>query len=114
MGVTIWHNPQCTTSRRVLETLRSRGVEPTVVEYLKTPPDAATIKTVLKETGLSARELMRQKGTLYEEMGLGDEVSEEALIAAMVKHPILIERPVVRTAKGTRLCRPADRLEEVM
>ncbi len=115
MSVVIWHNPKCTTSGRVLEMIRAAGTEPRVVEYVKTPPTAAEIKTVLKEAGLSARELLRRRGTPYDELGLDDPDKTDAeLIAAMTAHPILIERPVVRTRKGTRLCRPAERVKEIL
>jgi len=109
----IWHNPKCSTSRTVLGRLRERGVEPDVVEYLKTPPDAGAIRAVLAEAGLPARDLVRRKEPLYRELGLAD-ASEAALIAAMAAHPILIERPVVRAPAGTRLCRPAERLDEII
>jgi len=111
-GVTIWHNPKCGTSRKVLEMIRAKGIEPTVVDYVKSPPSVTDIKTVLKEMGGKARDLLRRRGTPYDELGLGDEtLGDAALIAAMHEHPILIERPVVRTRKGTRLCRPPERLK---
>ncbi|TAK48372.1 MAG: arsenate reductase (glutaredoxin) [Xanthobacteraceae bacterium] len=115
MKATIWHNPNCSTSRKVLDLLRQRGIAPEIVDYLKTPPDAAAIRTVLAEAGLSARDLMRRKGETYEALGLADpKWSEAELVAAMAAHPVLIERPVVRTAKGTRLCRPVERVEEIL
>jgi arsenate reductase len=115
MSVMIWHNPQCSTSRRVLEMIRAAGIEPRVVEYVKTPPSPAEIKTALKDMGLTPRELLRRRGTPYDELGLDDPSKSDAeLIAAMAEHPILIERPVVRTDKGTRLCRPAERLKEIL
>jgi len=115
MTVTIWHNPKCSTSRRVLDAIRATGVEPKIVEYLKEPPGAAEIGAVLKEMGTGARSLLRRRGTPYDDLGLGDPKRTDAeLIAAMAKHPVLIERPVVRTRKGTRLCRPADRLNEIL
>jgi arsenate reductase len=115
MAVTIWHNPKCATSRKVLEMIRQKGVEPEIVEYVKTPPSSADIKTVLKEAGLTARELLRRKGTPYDELGLNDpKLSDAALIAAMAKHSILIERPVVRSGQGTRLCRPPERVREIL
>jgi arsenate reductase (glutaredoxin) len=115
MSVVIWHNPKCTTSGRVLEMIRATGIEPRVVEYVKTPPTPAEIKAALKEMGLSPRELLRRRGTPYEELGLDDPGKTDAeLIAAMAEHPILIERPVVRTGKGTRLCRPAERVKEIL
>jgi arsenate reductase (glutaredoxin) len=115
MMVTIWHNPKCATSRKVLEMIRQKGVEPQIVEYVKTPPSGAEIKTALQEMGIKPRELLRRKGTPYDELGLDDpKLSGAALIAAMAKHPILIERPVVRGRKGTRLCRPPERVREIL
>jgi arsenate reductase len=115
MTVTIWHNPACSTSRKVLAAIRDRGIEPTIVEYLKDPPSAAEIKAALKEMGIGARELLRRRGTPYDDLKLGEPSrTDSELIAAMTKHPILIERPVVRTRKGTRLCRPAERLDEIL
>ncbi len=114
-GVTIWHNPKCSTSRKVLEMIRAKGIEPTIVEYVKSPPSVADIKAVLKETGLKPRDLLRRRGTPYDELGLDDaKLGDAALIAAMHEHPILIERPVVRAPRGTRLCRPAERLEDIL
>jgi arsenate reductase (glutaredoxin) len=115
MTVVIWHNPQCATSRKVLDMIRARGIEPRIVDYVKTPPSTAEIKTVLRDMGMTARELLRRRGTPYDELKLDDRTRTEAeLIAAMAKHPILIERPVVRTDKGTRLCRPVERLAEIL
>jgi arsenate reductase (glutaredoxin) len=115
MTVTIWHNPNCSTSRKVLAELRARGVEPKVVLYAEQPPSEREIKAVLRAAGLSARDLLRRKGSLHDELGLDNpKVSDAALIAAMHKHPLLIERPVVMTPKGARLCRPADRLDEIL
>ena len=115
MSTVIWHNPQCSTSRKVLEMIRSKGVEPTVVDYQKTPPRAAEIKAALKAMGMKPRDLLRKKNTPYDEVGLDDpKLGDAALIAAMAEHPLLIERPVVHTKKGTRLCRPAERLQEIL
>jgi arsenate reductase len=115
MTVTIWHNPKCATSRKVLALIRARGIEPKVVEYLKDPPSAGTIRAVLKEMGIGPRELLRRRGTPYDDLGLDKPKWTDAeLIAAMAKHPILIERPVVRTGKGARLCRPPDRLKDIL
>jgi arsenate reductase (glutaredoxin) len=115
MSVVIWHNPKCATSRKVLELIRARGVEPEIVDYVKSPPSAAQIKAVLKEMGMKPRELLRRRGTPYDELGLDDQKRTDAqLIAAMAAHPILIERPVVRSRKGTRLCRPVERLQEIL
>jgi arsenate reductase len=115
MAVTIWHNPKCATSRKVLEMIRQKGIEPQIIEYVKTPPSGADIKTALREMGLTPRELLRRKGTPYDELGLDDpKLSDAALIAAMAKHPILIERPVVRSQKGSRRCRPPERVREIL
>ena len=99
----------------MLDAIRKKSVEPKIVDYVKTPPSAAEIKAVLKEMGAKPRDLLRKRGTPYEELGLDDPKHGDAqLIAAMAKHPILIERPVVRTKKGTRLCRPPERLKEIL
>ena len=101
-------------SRKVLETIR-RGVEPQVIEYVKTPPSAANIRAALKEMGIKPRDLLRRRGTPYEALGLNNpKLNEAALITAMTEHPILIERPVVRSRKGTRLCRPPERVLEIL
>ena len=114
-GVTIWHNPKCGTSRKVLEMIRAKGIEPTIVDYVQAPPSVAEIKSVLKEMGGKPRDLLRRRGTPYDELGLDDDkLGDAALIAAMHEHPILIERPVVRTRKGTRLCRPPERVTEIL
>jgi arsenate reductase len=113
--VTIWHNPKCATSRKVLDMIRAAGISPDIVDYVKTPPSAAAIRGVLKAMGVKPRALLRRKGTPYEELGLDDpKLSDAALIAAMHEHPILIERPVVQTEKGTRLCRPPERVQEIL
>jgi arsenate reductase len=115
MAVTIWHNPKCATSRKVLAQIRARGIEPRIVEYLKDPPAAAEIRAVLKDAGIGPRQLLRRRGTPYDELGLDKPKWTDAeLIAAMAKHPILIERPVVRSRKGTRLCRPPERVNEIL
>lgn len=113
--ITVWHNPHCATSRKVLAAIRARGIEPEIVEYLKTPPNAAEIAAMLKDMGIGPRQLLRRRGTPYDDLKLGDPKWTDAqLIAAMAKHPLLIERPVVRTRKGARLCRPPERLGEVL
>jgi len=115
MTVTIWHNPKCGTSRKVLAAIRARGIEPTVIEYLKNPPSAAEIRAALKDMGIGPRELLRRRGSPYDALGLGKPKWTDAeLVAFMTKHPLMIERPVVRTSKGSRLCRPPDRLEEIL
>lgn len=115
MSVTIFHNPACSTSRKVLEVLRETGVEPKIVLYLNDPPSKKELATLLGQMKMTPRELLRKRGTPYEELGLGDmSLSDAALIDAMVTHPILIERPIVITAKGAVLCRPAERVHEVL
>ena len=115
MAVTIWHNPKCGTSRKVLAAIRAKGIEPKIVEYLKDPPSAADIRTALKAMAIGPRQLLRQRGTPYDELGLGKpKWSDAELIGFMTKHPILIERPVVQTKKGTRLCRPPEKLDEIL
>jgi arsenate reductase (glutaredoxin) len=115
LSVVIWHNPKCSTSRKVLELIRAKGVEPRIVDYVKSPPSAAEIRTVLREMGLRPRDLLRRRGTPFDALGLDDpKRSDTELIAAMAEHPILIERPVVRSPKGTRLCRPVERVQEIL
>ena len=115
MQITIWHNPNCGTSRNVLAALRERGLTPMVVEYLKTPPTETEIRSTLKKLGMSARELMRLRGTPAAELGLDQPgVGDDAIITAMIQHPILIERPVVLAGAKAMLCRPADRLVELL
>src|ERR1700754_43849 len=107
MHATIYHNPQCGTSRNTLAVLRHAGIEPTVIEYLKTPPDRATLLRLLVDAGITPRQALREKGTPFAELGLADpSVSDEAIIDAMLRRPILIQRPFVVTERGTRLCRP--------
>ena len=115
MTVTIWHNPKCSTSRKVLGIIKARGIEPRIVDYVNEPPSAAAIKTALKAMGMTPRDLLRKRGTPYDELGLGDTtLSDAALIEAMHAHPILIERPVVQSPKGTRLCRPPEAVGELL
>ncbi|MCW5652699.1 MAG: arsenate reductase (glutaredoxin) [Hydrogenophaga sp.] len=113
--VTIFHNPACGTSRQVLATIREAGMEPMVVEYLKTPYTRSQLVALMTAAGLGARELLRSKGPLYEELGLAaGHWTEEQLIDQMVAHPGLVNRPIVVTPKGTRLCRPADVVREIL
>ena len=115
MDVTIYHNPACSTSRKVLGMIRDAGQEPRVVEYLKTPPDRATLTALIAGMGIAPRALLRKRGTPYEELGLDDPALTDAqLIDAMLAHPILIERPMVATPNGVRLCRPIERLAEIL
>ncbi|OZC55379.1 arsenate reductase (glutaredoxin) [Rhodococcus sp. RS1C4] len=110
---TIYHNPRCNTSRTVLKAIQEAGIEPTVVKYLETPPTKDGLRKLLDDAGLTAAQAIRRKEALYKELGLKD-ASEDGLIAAMVEHPILIERPIVVTDKGTVLARPADKVHEVL
>ncbi|MCW0367695.1 Arsenate reductase [Xanthomonas sacchari] len=113
--ITIYHNPACGTSRNVLGLIRNSGVEPTVIEYLKTPPDRATLQTLAAASGLPLRELIRQKGTPYAELGLDDPTLDDAaLLEAMLQHPILLNRPIVVSPLGTRLCRPSETVLEIL
>ena len=113
--ITIYHNPACGTSRNVLGLIRNSGEEPAVIEYLKTPPDRATLERLLADLALPVREVLRQKGTPYDEMGLGDpEWTDAQLIDAMLRHPILINRPIVVTPLGTRLCRPSEVVLDIL
>lgn len=115
MTVTIWHNPRCSKSRQTLELLRGRGLEPEVVDYLKTPPDAAGLAAVLDALGLEPRQLMRRKEAVYGELGLDDpKLDRHALIAAMVANPILIERPVVLAAGKAALGRPPEAVLDIL
>jgi arsenate reductase len=113
--VTVFHNPNCGTSRNVLEMVKAAGHEPQVVEYLKTGWTAEGLKALFKAARLTPREAMRSKGDLAGELGLLDEdVSDDTILAAMVEHPILVERPIVKTPKGVVLARPKERVEEVL
>ncbi|MCA1324289.1 arsenate reductase (glutaredoxin) [Herbaspirillum seropedicae] len=112
--ITLYHNPKCGTSRNVLQALRDAGVEPTVIEYLKTPPGQATLTRLIADMSIPVREVIRSKEAIYIELGLDDpSLSDAQLIAKMVEHPILINRPIVVTPKGTLLARPKERLAEV-
>ncbi len=114
-SITIYHNPACGTSRNTLALIRNSGEEPTVVEYLKTPPDRATLQALIAAMGLPVREAMRRKGTPYDELGLDDaKWSDEDLIGFMLEHPILINRPIVATPLGTRLCRPSELVLDIL
>jgi arsenate reductase len=109
MPITIYHNPACGTSRNTLAMVRASGVEPEVIEYLKSPPSRARLTELIAAMGGDARALIREKGTPYEELGLANpDLSQDALIDAMLQHPILINRPIVVTAKGVKLCRPSE------
>jgi len=109
MSVTIYHNPACGTSRNTLAMVRASGVEPEIIEYLKTPPSRARLTELIAAMGGDVRALIREKGTPYNELGLANpDLSQEALIDAMLLYPILINRPIVVTAKGVKLCRPSE------
>lgn len=113
--VTIYHNPACGTSRNTLALIRAAGIEPKVVEYLKTPPSRTELASLIKRSGMRVRDMVREKGTPYHERGLDDpKLSDAALLYAMMEDPILINRPIVATPKGVRLCRPAERVLEIL
>jgi arsenate reductase (glutaredoxin) len=115
MSVTIYHNPKCGTSRNTLAMIRQSGVEPDIIEYLKNPPSRERLIALIAAMGMSARALLRQKGTPYAELSLGeDRWSEDELIDVMLAHPILINRPVVVTPKGVRLCRPSEAVLDLL
>jgi arsenate reductase len=114
-SITIYHNPQCGTSRNTLALIRNTGVEPQVIEYLQTPPTREALEQLLAQMGMPARDLLRRKGTPYDELQLGDaSLSEQALIDAMLAHPILMNRPIVVTPLGARLCRPSETLLDIL
>ncbi|MET3901096.1 arsenate reductase [Devosia sp. UYZn731] len=115
MTVTIYHNPDCGTSRNTLAMIRQSGVEPTVIEYLKTPPTRERIVELVSAAGLSLRDAMRKKDTPFEELGLSDSsLSDDALLDAIQTHPILLNRPLVETPVGTRLCRPSEVVLDIL
>jgi arsenate reductase len=113
--VTIYHNPNCGTSRNTLALIRNAGVEPTVIEYLKTPPDRATLESLLERMHMTPRALLREKGTPFTELGLADAaLSDAQLLDAMIAHPVLINRPIVVTPWGVMLCRPSEALLDIL
>jgi arsenate reductase len=115
MTITIFHNPACGTSRNTLAMIRQSGEEPVVIEYLKTPPTRAKLMQLIAAMGMTPRDLLREKGTPYAELGLADPTwSDEKLIDVMLAHPILINRPIVETPKGTRLCRPSEQVLDLL
>lgn len=109
----IYHNPRCSTSRKTLELLRDNGIEPTIVEYLKTPPSRSEIATLIADAGIDVRTAVRKRETLYGELNLA-EAGDDELLDAMAANPILIERPFVVTPKGTRLARPIDAVHDIL
>ncbi|WP_332714400.1 arsenate reductase (glutaredoxin) [Pelagibacterium mangrovi] len=115
MTVTIYHNPDCGTSRNTLSMIRQSGEEPVIIEYLKTPPSRETLAEMIERSGLSIRDAMRKKEAPYTELGLGDPaVTDDQLLDAMLAHPILINRPFVVTPKGVRQCRPSERVLDIL
>lgn len=109
MDVIIYHNPDCGTSRNTLAMIRNSGIEPHVVEYLKTPPSRTLLTQLIARMGISARALLREKGTPYAELGLADpKLTDDQILDAMMAHPILINRPIVVSSKGVKLCRPSE------
>ena len=115
MSVTIYHNPSCGTSRNTLAMIRASGDQPEVIEYLKTPPDRARLIALIQAMGISVRALLREKGTPYAQLGLADpKWSDGELIDFMLAHPILINRPIVVSAKGTKLCRPSEMVLDLL
>ncbi len=113
--IVIYHNPACGTSRNTLAMIRASGIEPHVVEYLKTPPARALLVELIARAGLTPRELLREKGTPYAELGLDDvTLSDDALVDAMIAHPVLINRPIVVSPLGVRLCRPSEAVLEML
>ncbi|HWK70353.1 MAG TPA: arsenate reductase (glutaredoxin) [Burkholderiaceae bacterium] len=112
---TIYHNPRCGTSRTVLQTLQERGLQPEIIEYLKTPLSRDQLAALINAAGLTVREAIRAKEDLFQELGLDDPaLDDERLLQAMAQHPVLMNRPFVTTAKGTRLCRPAALVDELI
>ena len=115
MTITIYHNPSCGTSRNTLEMIRQSGEEPEVIEYLKTPPSREKLVELIAAMGMTPRELLREKGTPYAELNLGDpKWSDDEILDFMLAHPILINRPIVVTPKGVRLCRPSEAVLELL
>ena len=114
-GITIYHNPKCSTSRNVLALIRNTGVEPEVIDYLQTPPTRETLVTLIAQMAVPVRDMMRRKEALYEELSLDNPaLGDDALIDAMLAHPILMNRPIVVTPRGTRLCRPSEAVLDLL
>jgi arsenate reductase (glutaredoxin) len=113
--VVIYHNPECGTSRNTLAMIRNAGIEPTIIEYLRHPPSRDELAAMIAAAGLTVRQALREKGTPYQELGLGDPaLSDEQLLDAMMAHPTLINRPFVITSQGTRLCRPSEVVLDIL
>ena len=113
MRITIYHNPKCSNSRRCLEIIREEGFEPTIIEYLKFPPDAATLEKLAGKMGVEIRDIIRTKEAEYAELGL-ERAANTKLLKAMAAHPVLLNRPIVVTDKGAKLCRPPDLVRELL
>ena len=115
VDIVIYHNPACGTSRNTLAMIRNAGIEPHVIEYLKTPPSRALLVQLIDRAGMTPRELLREKGTPYAELGLGDEtLTDDALVDAMMAHPVLINRPLVVSPLGVKLCRPSEAVLDLL
>jgi arsenate reductase len=115
IDIIIYHNPDCGTSRNALALIRDAGVEPHVIEYLKTPPSRALLERLIARMGISVRALLREKGTPFAELGLGDpSLGDDELLAAMIAHPILINRPIVVSPRGVKLCRPSEEVRDLL
>jgi arsenate reductase len=115
VDIVVYHNPECGTSRNTLGLIRNAGIEPHVVEYLKTPPSRALLIELIERAGITPRKLLREKGTPYAELGLGDtSLSDDALVDAMMAHPILINRPLVVSPLGVKLCRPSEAVLDLL
>lgn len=115
MSATIYHNPACGTSRTVLAMIREAGIEPVVVEYLKTPLDVDALRELIGRMGVPVRAVLRERGTPYEELGLGeDRWTDAQLLEAIARHPVLLNRPIVVTPRGAKLCRPAETVKDLL
>jgi arsenate reductase len=115
MDVIIYHNPACATSRNTLGLIRNAGIEPHIIEYVKVPPSRVLLKSLIERMGISVRSLLREKGTPYHDLGLSDQaLSDDALLDAMMEHPILINRPIVISPEGVRLCRPSEAVIDLL
>jgi arsenate reductase (glutaredoxin) len=113
--ITIYHNPDCGTSRNALAMIRAAGIEPVIIDYLKTPPSRGTLKAIVKATGGSLRALLREKDTPFAGLGLGDpKWSDDELLDFIAQHPILLNRPIVTSPKGTALCRPSEKVLDLL
>ncbi len=113
--IIIYHNPECGTSRNTLALIRNAGIEPHVVEYLKTPPSRALLEQLIERADMNPRDLLREKGTPYAELGLDDaDLGDDALVDAMMAHPVLINRPLVITSRGVKLCRPSEAVLDIL